>query len=147
MAKKYNTVWEVKGVMEMMAALADQRKTSGYISRALSDHFKMEFSRNAVIGKMHRTGLSLGGKAKGYTTAHSTVVRKNHAPRLPRKVSSIISTPTDEPKPSGDISTGCRFMHGDAKDRNFCGSETEVGRSWCVFHQRVVFNQIQKKAA
>jgi hypothetical protein len=47
----------------------------------------------------------------------------------------------DEPEPRGDVADGCRWLHGPAEDRNYCGAPTvRFGLSWCHHHAARVWN-------
>lgn len=46
-----------------------------------------------------------------------------------------------EPKPAGDVDTGCRWLFPQMTRRSFCGQPKEHGYSWCSFHKDIVFTR------
>jgi hypothetical protein len=49
---------------------------------------------------------------------------------------------TDEPKPLGDVEGGCRWIHGPAPGRNFCGAPQVLGGVWCGHHRARVYVKV-----
>lgn len=106
--------------------------SAGETSRILTAEFGVVFTRNACISKAKRLGLTFGGSPKnGYDT-------KPRAPTPPRpkpapKAADAPATP--EPKPLGDVSTGCRWLHSDdPRERNFCGADRKGASRYCEHH-------------
>ncbi|MEL6362611.1 MAG: GcrA family cell cycle regulator [Pseudomonadota bacterium] len=124
-------------------------------------------TRNAVIGKVHRLGLS--GRAtpakpqRGRDLAHETTPVEPAAPTL----RSAPTQPTheagsSEPEfiapitlTSGDMTTVatlsrnmCKWPIGDpaSDDFHFCGQQTEPGKSYCTHHANMAFQPSQKRA-
>ena len=120
-------------------------------------------TRNAVIGKVHRLGLS--GRAtpakpqRGCAPAaveKDTVVPEK-APR--EEVKSVIPEP-DFTAPlvldTGDTATVstignnmCKWPIGDPArdDFHFCGQPTLAGKSYCAYHARMAFQPPQRREA
>ncbi len=120
-------------------------------------------TRNAVIGKVHRLGLS--GRAtpakpqRGCAPA-ATQKDKDVPAKAPREeVKSVIPEP-DFIAPlvldSGDAATVstignnmCKWPIGDParEDFHFCGQPTLPGKSYCAYHARMAFQPPQRREA
>jgi len=98
-------------------------------------------TRNAVIGKVHRLGLS--GRAKAPSSAAPR-------PRKPRVHSHMlrVSRPSIRGNPLGQRRTllelteeTCRWPIGDPgqPDFFFCGGQTITGLPYCAYHSRVAY--------
>ena len=111
-------------------------------------------SRNSVIGKVHRLGLS--GRAKprsGVQTARAARPRRAPAQRVLRAAPPLAPIELPEPEileivPLGqrcclhDLSDSkCRFPVGDPRDVDFffCGGVPLEGLPYCNFHHRVCY--------
>ena len=101
--------------------------SSAHISKRISAKFRVECSRNAVIGKAHRLQL----RTRSPIVKAQEIRSPKRLPPVPRLV---VDNTIPEPKPMGDVDHGCRFMHGEPRKRNFCGADNVVGTSWCSFH-------------
>lgn len=118
-----SSVWETPGLMDVLREMAAPGiHSAAELAMLLNERFSLELTRNAIMGKCWREGIPLRGR-KGPEPKQKT----------PR--------PRDEPEPRGDVADGCRWMHGDASDRNFCGAPTvRFGISWCHHHCARVWN-------
>ena len=126
-------------------------------------------TRNAVIGKVHRLGLS--GRA---TSSRSSVPRRNHAPRQNRTPSLTFGTrgnvalkPTYEaefvptPAPIEELviplherasiltlkESMCRWPIGDPSEENFyfCGRKKVGPIPYCEHHARMAYQPVQAR--
>lgn len=144
---------------EQLKALWSEGKSAGEIARSL----KGDFSRNAVIGKVHRLGLA------GRATAAAPVVRKPASPSKPRPTyivtgagfgTSVIEKPPghvplvtiperDEPPGCCTILTIrnglCRWPVGDPNEPSFtlCGRTAES--TYCREHAQVAYQPATAK--
>ncbi|MEM9495466.1 MAG: GcrA family cell cycle regulator [Pseudomonadota bacterium] len=117
-------------------------------------------TRNAVIGKVHRLGLS--GRA---TPAKP---QRGRAGAEPKNEETTEIAPVAEVKPiiaepdfispallDGDAMTVatiknnmCKWPIGDpaSDDFHFCGQPTSAGKSYCAYHARMAFQPPQRRA-
>lgn len=138
--------------------------SAGVISLRMSG-----FSRNAIIGKVHRLGLPgrpnpIGKfRTKSGTAARRPVSRpkidkiRSERVYITKDVLPAAPLPPEPPKPSKlfklvDMeSDQCRFIYGDPKssDSGFCGCKTATGSSYCTYHAQICTNAMQptKKTA
>jgi len=123
--------------------------SEGLSATAIAAKFEGRFTRNAVLGKVHRENLP----------AHKVLVTGIRAPRPPRpQVSApykkrirvmgyIAPLPFKPmvvalPEPSADLRcsvvdvTGCRFAYGDGPFE-FCNHEKHGSSSYCEYHTKM----------
>jgi len=123
-------------------------------------------TRNAVIGKVHRLGLS--GRAAPsqpsrptYRAARPRPTQAPSAPRriepAPRAVAAVQPTPPaprpavlDLPGTATVLTLGahmCKWPIGDPSSDafSFCGRRSDEGQPYCVEHSRVAYQPAQKK--
>lgn len=127
---------------DKLAELVDAGLTSGQIARRLSSDFGVHFSRNSIVSQIVRTGLQLKGKSRrqigeerARVAAPGTRYQRQLAKRKPAETTEradMLALP--EPAPQGDVDHGCRWMHGDPLDRNFCGAERHKLTRYCAHH-------------
>ena len=111
-------------------------------------------TRNAVIGKAHRLGLSGRMKSKSKVSSVS-IVRKRRMPV--NKNSKIIELTTSvepmNPTSFADIKDGlCRWPLGEPEDLDFkfCGRKCAEGMIYCTEHHSLAYqplNQTRQKRA
>jgi GcrA cell cycle regulator len=132
-----------------------------------------EVTRNAVIGKVHRLGLS--GRAKPSrpkaktgtkrTTAKAApkprAPRAPSAPRTPQQVVAAAVVPAPPPLEAKKMSNGefatiltitdhmCKWPIGDpsSSDFRFCGRKTDPEEPYCVAHSRVAYQPSRRRGA
>jgi GcrA cell cycle regulator len=131
-------------------------------------------TRNAVIGKVHRLGLS--GRVKAPSTAKPRVRSSQpRQPRSPRRSSgggggvhgnnalAYSARPNIQPaaRPMEEVvvpmsnpitimelkETTCRFPLGDPATPEFryCGGKSEIGVPYCPFHERIAYQPAQDR--
>ena len=130
--------------------------SKGYSASQIANRIGIA-SRSAVIGKVHRLGLSGRKVSTRIATRKRDKVRQSAAAGNSKR---IIASPftfkreTERPAPAtvnrdplpGAKLIGlldlephhCRYMHGD----KFCGCTSIPGTSWCKDHFNVVFRSI-----
>lgn len=135
MSQRETSIWSTPGLMEALRELSEMRvHSAATISRILSNKFKLPISRMAVIGKCFRGNIATRSRPRGAPTTPRSLKQGNAPNPQPRD-------PT-EPTPKGDVPCGCRWVHGDARDRLFCGAPTtSISTSWCEYHGARVWSQ------
>ena len=121
-----------------------------------------EVTRNAVIGKVHRLGLSgrvktsKPSKRAPRRTAAKTRTTSPSVPRMPRR---MITTPTPVPLeakklPSGEFANimtitdhMCKWPLGDpsSSDFRFCGRGADKGDPYCKAHSQVAYQPARRR--
>ncbi|GAA6211120.1 GcrA family cell cycle regulator [Hyphomicrobiales bacterium 4NK60-0047b] len=134
-------------------------------------------TRNAVIGKVHRLGLSgraTTSRAKPARARKHKAARQTNSPRLGLFSNSntalrTISTPSDAPKEEPFRSQfveleipeeervdlvdlkecQCRWPIGDPQDGNFhfCGKKKTEGTPYCEYHSEIAFQPLSRQSA
>ena len=118
-------------------------------------------TRNAVIGKVHRLGLS--GRATPSQPSRPAYrpqrpraqVQAPAAAPAPRRAEPVLRTPTPAPMPdlpgtATVLTLGahmCKWPIGDPSggDFSFCGRRTQHEGPYCIEHARVAYQPPQKK--
>jgi hypothetical protein len=120
-------VWDTPGLLDRLKAHAKAKMLSAaQIAAMLSAEFKIPITRNMVCGRVWRLGLSVRPRPK----SRPKQAPSNVVPFVPKAKHD-----PNEPQPLGDVPCGCRWLHGDASDRNFCGAPTtSILTSWCHHH-------------
>lgn len=95
----------------------------GHTARRIAEELGCQITRNAVIGKAHRIGLS--SKVK-------TVVKR-----------------TGSPPPTTPCPQRCQWPLGnpDHDDFHFCGEPTISQKPYCLTHCRMAYRQVQEEVA
>jgi len=128
--------------IEKLKKLWEEGLTASRIAAELGD-----VTRNAVIGKAHRLGLS-GRMSSKSPNAGISIIRKKkiHIPKNQKIIE--ITTPTDEPmNPTSflEIKDGlCRWPIGEPEnnDFKFCGRTTNEGFVYCQNHHKVAYQPL-----
>jgi len=131
--------------VELLKKLWAEGLSASQIARTMG-----EVTRNAVIGKVHRLGLS--GRA---TTSRSDRPRRTALPKpMPKPVVTEPEIITEATLANGDFatvmtlsSTMCRWPIGDpgAAEFHFCGNGTEAGAPYCEAHVRLAYQPAQSR--
>jgi GcrA cell cycle regulator len=113
-------------------------------------------TRNAVIGKVHRLGLS--GRAapakpqRGCSFGGGEeVVRMEPAPRAiipePEFIAPLVLEGGDKTTVATLKNNMCRWPVGDPArdDFHFCGQSTSPGKSYCAYHAHLAFQPAQPR--
>lgn len=131
------SVWKNEDLMTALRTLVEEGMTALQISRKLNHDFGTSLTRNAIIGKVHRAKLAFKNEPCSKKPRHDPQAAPK--PRPVRRVRLKLVCDIAEPAPLGDVDGGCRWLHGEASERNFCGAPTRLLASWCPHHEaRVV---------
>ena len=150
--------------VELLSKLWLEGRSASQIAAELG----LGVTRNAVIGKVHRLGLS--GRAKVPAHAAAPRVRPKQKPneeRAPVPVAAEPKGPADDgvpvppPRPIADVvipfstrvtimelrDTMCRWPIGDppSADFRYCGSRTGDTGPYCQEHARMAFQPTQER--
>jgi len=141
--------WEaVAGLTDSLVALHNSHRLSTReIANELSDQFKIRVSRNAVIGKLRRMGLTIEQPVKPGKKKKKKAAPKPVQPKLPKPPVIRAPTPPTLPPERPVVGLGvsveelrrssCRYPSGAAPPYSFCGLTVEPGCSYCPFHHRL----------
>ena len=101
---------------------------SGHSARQIAERLGDGITRNAVIGKANRLGLSKPSK--------SSVTRQQRQKERAENVMSL-KPPIDEGATIFSLTAStCRWPIGDPGDLDFhfCGAKSKVGQPYCEYH-------------
>ena len=130
--------------IEKLKKLWDEGLTASRIAAELGD-----VTRNAVIGKAHRLGLSGRMTAKRPKNGISIIRKKKiHSTSINKiiEISPVIDEPMN-PTSFQDIKDGlCRWPLGEPEDVTFkfCGRNTNEGFVYCASHHKQAYQPLSK---
>ena len=137
--------WTDERVEKLKQLWADGLSAS-QIARTLGD-----VTRNAVIGKVHRLGLSGRATTSRIERPRQTVVRR---PPRPRLVVPEVTTVDEARLPTGEFATVmtvrdtmCKWPIGDpsSDEFHFCGNKVADGLPYCSTHARMAYQPAQSR--
>jgi GcrA cell cycle regulator len=127
---------------ELLRGLWLQGRTASQIAAQLGG-----VTRNAVIGKAHRLGLS----SRPSPIRHGFGGERAPTPRLsePAAAAPTEHRPAPQQRPAAAGGRACLWPVGDPKqpDFHFCGGEIEPGRSYCPTHCAIAYHRKTEAAA
>lgn len=154
------TPWTEERVRLLIKLSRPKKFTAQQIADRLSEHFHCRISRNAVIGKMRRLGIS--GRLVGRTlealrqrARANTAARKDKAgkppepvrangqrkPKQKRSLNPAIALDQQSLSSARDAidalnPSDCRWPEGDplSADFRFCGQMRRIGYPYCEHH-------------
>ena len=130
--------------IEKLKKLWDEGLTASRIAAELG-----EVTRNAVIGKAHRLGLSGRMTSKRPKNGISIIRKKKiHSTSINKivEISPVIDEPMN-PTSFQDIKDGlCRWPLGEPEDVTFkfCGRNTNEGFVYCTSHHKQAYQPLSK---
>ena len=113
----------------------------GYSARQIAESLGEGITRNAVIGKANRLGLSKPSK--------SSVTRQQRQKERAEKVLQL-QPPIDEGATIFSLTAStCRWPIGDPGDLDFhfCGANSNVGQPYCDYHAAMAYQPPKAKNA
>lgn len=170
---KYQDRWQPDHLTRLKTLWADG-VSAGDIAKKLLFEFTIAYSRSAVIGKVHRMGLSALGRgpaaalSPGARKVRVVTPRPKPKPRQ-RTATTIAMTPAVAPaytgaslppwKPSHRVERApmatmetikrglCKWPIGDPKapDFGFCGCRVPVTETYCAEHVAVAYQPPNRK--
>lgn len=152
--------WTDEAVDELKRLWCKEGASASVAAQLLSQTFGGYVTRNSVIGKANRLGLTHpeGKIASARRRKKASQVVKKSLTSQPPKIPSCIPVepePINEPDDSSRISildlreTTCRFPIGDPRKEGFgyCGAHSPMGGSpYCAFHHSIVYEPRQGPA-
>jgi GcrA cell cycle regulator len=133
--------------IEMLRELAEKGLSASGIAKAMSAALGIPVTRNAIIGKCHRTGIELQSGLTGGEPRKPKVVKPKAIKEPPQeKVETMptqIALPFSNRVALMDLREGlCRFPIGDPgrDDFAFCGAEKPIdGKPYCAAHMALCY--------
>lgn len=152
MEKKYYVgPWSVEVVETLRTMWADQA-TSSAIAVGIWDKHKAVVTRNAVIGKIHRLGMS---RPKLSTLAAMPKPARSNAGPLAQKINARKTESKIKPEPFvcqdaagivplnlslNDLTDAtCKWPYGEAAPYLFCGHQTKITTPYCPSHLALAY--------
>ena len=129
--------------IERLKTLWEEGHTASRIAAELG-----EVTRNAVIGKAHRLGLS-GRMASKKTNTGVSIIKKKISSTFNQKIIDIAPLSDEPMNPTSffDIKDGlCRWPLGEPEDIDFkfCGRNTDEGFVYCKSHYKQAYQPLSK---
>lgn len=135
----------------LVALRRDHGLTSGQIAGRLG------CTRNAVIGKLHRLGMTVPAQRSYPRSVHKKPLLQFAKPGnesdgrikppkwIRETIAGTVARCTLEDLEAFDRK--CRYPHGDAAPYTFCGGTAVPGSSYCLAHLQACYTQPPKAAA
>ncbi len=144
------SIWtQTPGMLDRLKELHCKGLTLTEISRVIGDEYGVQFSRSAIAGKLHRTGLVRLARERvpkevgqrGATMTNETIEQNSSEMTLPPP---IVVKRRKLPPLSGGLglslfeltSESCRWPFGDVAPFTFCGASVKDGASYCPCHSK-----------
>ena len=141
--------WDEKKI-EILKNEWGKGKTASQIAEMIGG-----ISRNAVIGKAHRLGLSIKIKprnaAYNYSNKHNSLEKKNNTVNKKSRFRSLVLDKNFEQAKNISLEElnehTCKYMEGhpNEKTSSFCGRKTVEKFSYCPLHLMMVYQPKGKK--
>lgn len=137
--------------------LFDAGSTASQIATALNERFGSNLTRNAIIGKWKRLGLSNtrvttpARKVKEAAQEDRSQAKKARRKKpLPAAVESAATAiPVSTRVSLLELRlTHCRFPYGDPRDDDFgfCGAAVPIGSTYCAGHYALCYQPVSDRA-
>lgn len=161
--------WRIKGVeADCVHMWENKGKSASEIARSLNRKYRLDMSRNAVIGRIHRLGLTRSPEAIAAAEQHGRAARaKLIAAKPPRPVKPVTvkaygspqMKPLQRPIPPPvhvaqarnlsivELSARhCRWIEGEAHAGSiYCGADADEGCPYCPAHRARAWGGMAKK--
>lgn len=138
-------------ISDRAVALAKAGASATAIRRMMEMEFAVVFTRNAIIGRLHRLHQTFGNpnysqkQVRPKPETRLTIATVRRATRTKSLAPAVI---VELPRPRGflgilfsDLQYGqCRYPRGDVPAISFCGQPVRnSGESWCVDCRKIVY--------
>lgn len=154
------SVWDKEGIVDELKKLVGERLSSSRIAAALAFKYNVNITRNAVISKVWRIGMSGSlSNPRSPSQRKKPVVRRAPPPRPApvnplRRALEMAPEPMPETEPELVIPIGerktllelekfdCKWPigHVGEPDFHFCARKQVVGTPYCDFHLRRAYS-------
>lgn len=142
-------VWTEEKISELQALLREDLSYQQAANR-LSHEWGFKVTKNIIVGAIHRHLPKLVKlRAKHRVKVKKTNSRKKQLRQLLPGLNALFGLPEpirDRDRLSNVIGATCQYIHGEPKDRNFCGKQAVRDSSiphaapvWCAAHIREVY--------
>jgi GcrA cell cycle regulator len=113
----------------------------GHTARQIADALGEGVTRNAVIGKANRLGLSKPTKSS--VTRHQRKAEREH------KVQPLRPPVTEGASIFNLTNSTCRWPNGDPGDDDFhfCAAQCDVGQPYCEYHAAMAYQAPQPRSS
>ena len=152
MSVTLNSSWDIPGVaarlFELHALKGTDYLSFSQIAEVINREFGTRFTRNAVVGRVHR--LDLPGRPTGSFRKPKPAPRPKMVKVRPRVDAP---TPPPEPRRSEAGLTIYQLGWGDCRwilepvdawpPYTYCGAETAEGKSYCPVHHDVTHHKVK----
>ena len=149
------TMWTAERV-ELLKHFYAAGQSASQIAMELADRTRSRFSRNAVIGKVHRLGLERRGpmaprppRPKVKQIARKNILRWGNGKLLETPDIHVEMPVIVEPLNLTLAALGprqCRWItNDDAASALYCGHPTPDGTAWCAAHRTIVYRPVANR--
>jgi GcrA cell cycle regulator len=145
-----NSLWTDALVSEITELW--KTESAGSIARIINDRHSLTLTRNSVIGKLHRLGLTDKKEARPLDGLPKAKRKRERRPRvrgLKNRVTTRVELGCVPLNPMhltfDDIGPAqCRYPYGDGPF-TFCGHPTRAGYSFCTAHHSICWEPARSK--
>ena len=141
---------------KLLRKLFEDGKSASQSAASLMERFGGKVTRNSVIGKRHRLGMT-NTRARGKAVEELKEEKKKKEPPKPVTVLAPVIIPelkkvvipaTARVKLLDLGVFDCRYPIGDplTSDFTFCGARAKTGFPYCESHHRVCYKPLKSKA-
>jgi hypothetical protein len=125
--------------VETLNSLVAEKHSAGQIAAIMSRLLNVPITRNSIIGKCHRDGISLTGRPVTRPRLHKprpdkVGFHKRSSQALPKETAPPVEPLLVPLVDLRDSWSECRAVIGEATLGLFCGHDVKPGSSYCPHH-------------
>ncbi len=128
---------------ELLKTLLEAKRSCNWLAREINRQSGSSFTRNAIIGKLHRMGIS---KPQPDKQEKRTRSKKPREPRF-RPERKVIDLFADLLPPADFLGiqfvetnrSTCMYPEGDGSHMLFCGQPRRAESSYCAAHHKICY--------